>query len=75
MFSIIRQSRVIVKHARNLKNLKNQAVDVAKGETIIALQVQCTLGNTYYAIQKKTKGLLVLPQSMFNNFNQFITEV
>lgn len=71
MFSINKVATAKANNEHNLVNLQGQEVHIAKGETVKLLKVSAIDDNVYWGIQKKIKGLVVLPTRMFNNFSEF----
>lgn len=70
-FAINRKAKVTAKYQHKLKNLEGVEVVVEPNESLTLLLLHCTLGNTYCAIKKRTKGLILLPLSLFDSFNNF----
>lgn len=71
MFAIQNKFNTKVTIPRNLKNLQGEEVLLEINETVTLLLLQDSLGTMYFAIQKKTKGLLLLPLSLFESFTNF----
>lgn len=71
MLKINRFSTVVSGAQRVLLNLDDVEVTVGKGERVNALEVESIDGAEYYAIQKKSMGLIVLPKALFLSFNDF----
>ena len=69
--AIQNSSTLVSKHQHILLNLKGEEVTVEPNERVIVLHVCCILGNQYCAIQKKAKGLILLPLALFSTFNNF----
>lgn len=71
MYSIHRKDHGTISNPKVLKNLQAEDVSLAKHESVTLLSLVDSLGNRFFAIQKKTKGLILFPFDLFENFNQF----
>tara|TARA_R100000544_G_C2213515_1_gene53253 strand:- start:180 stop:407 length:228 start_codon:yes stop_codon:yes gene_type:complete len=69
--AIDKHKQVTAKIARDLKTLTGNEVSVSPNERVVALSLHDRFGNKFYGL-KKSKGLVLLPNHMFNNFNTFI---
>jgi hypothetical protein len=72
MFAINKLAKGLMTSPKFLKNLQGHEVELLKGERVNLLSITSAEGLNYFGIQKKSKGIIVLPQALFNNnFNLF----
>ena len=73
--AINKQESIKAKHTHSLKNLEGEEVIIEARETVLLMSLTDPTGSQYMAIKKRTKGLVLLPFSLFLSFNHFKQEV